>query len=456
MLADGTEATMTTGRERRHRHVLWVCSLAVVFFGVRAWYWSLTEEEPFSDMLDYLTIGHRVADSWTFDQSPFWQSYKPPTLPILIAGVVTLFGKSLVAWRIFAAVFVFVGATCAAVMITRATKRSWHGYALLLIVAISRPSIFWSYKVATESIAEGFGYFCIAATLWVFRRPSAIKLAVLGALFAAAMLNRPQTAIVLPLIAGGVFLMRPRGSKLTFARRWLRSAGLSAAFCLGALLLWSPWLVRSYKLYGHVLPLTSQGPYSFLWLLDDVTAEIDGVRVTKSRIALQEEAPQHFANDYEAQAHASRFVKSWLAENGDRYPRLILSRLWSTLSDRRIYLTRVSREDLLPHPVNDLLLDKSVLSMLVGVLGLIVLALRSRSAWVIGVVTMGPWVFGHFFLDYPRIIEPGIPMVLFGVAVILGVLAKFAWRRWGLPYARQELERIDESALPPEAEFPQQ
>ena len=93
-------AWLLTAR-RSHVTILYAAGI-VTFCVARLYYWHITYEVPFSDMIDYVCLGQRVASSFNFRWDSFWLAYKPPTFPLLLAINFRLFGaENLAAWRFF-------------------------------------------------------------------------------------------------------------------------------------------------------------------------------------------------------------------------------------------------------------------------------------------------------------------------------------------------------------------
>lgn len=410
-------------RDRRLALAVSVVLGGLLFWGLRLAYWRSTSEVPFSDMADYLRIARGVLHHWNFEHDAFWRSYKPPALPIAGAIVFGLFGEdNLTAWRLALALLTFISLLWAAAETAETAQEPLLGVALLWVVALSKSSIFWSYKFATEGLAEALLYLSAAAALRALRRPRPGAFFFMGIVCCAALLNRPQCAVVLPLFAGGFLAARfPRHGRHG-GPGWLKeSFSLCLWFALGAGLLWTPWLARSYHLYGHVVPLTTQGPYTFLWELGPVSLRsAAGLEVKTDVWKLQEEAPRAFKNDYEASLYARKFVRQWLKDYWRWYPKIIGMRLQIMLFDREeIELSTVPRRALFPGPLNAILLDNAPLWGLLGIAGLLVLVRVNRIFWSLNVLVLAPWAAACMAVAYPRMLEPMLPLILFGNAVWL-------------------------------------
>ena len=62
-----------------------------------------------------------------------------------------------------------------------------------------------------------------------------------------------------------------------------------------------------------------------------------------------------------------------------------------------------------------LTIDKSFWLVVSGIVGLLLLpAMISPSLAVLAIVSVGPWFFGLLFLGNARILDPSLPLLLFG------------------------------------------
>lgn len=392
------------------------CLIASIsYWALRFAYWRSTNEEPFSDMADYLAIAERFRCCWSLSMSDFWVSYMKPTLPAL-GGLLfsATKGIDLDAWRLSLAFLTFTSLLWLAWEIRIATRSHVYPIGLLFSVSLSKSSIFWSYKFATEGLGEALAYVVCATLLFVFRsKDSGLRSALLGFTATLALYNRPNLAPVMPILAVASSF-RASLPRRTFSLRFRNLVG----FSLGCSALIIPWVLRSYALYGAILLSPTQGPYSFLWELGAVpTKSPTGASSTRTAQQLQEEAPQLFRNDYEAATYAKSIVGSWISDNWkDLYPRLIRNRFFSTIENREIALSRVPRTKLFSESFDWILLDKSPLLFLLGAFGLLCLALKYGGAlYIIPCTALLPWVFGIFFMGDPRMLEPSLPLILFGV-----------------------------------------
>jgi hypothetical protein len=293
-------------------------------------------------------------------------------------------------------------------------------------VAITRSSIFWSYKAATESVSEGFAYCLLASALAFARRQSLPAALATGVIAVASSLTRANAAPMIPIM--GLFVVGYTWRHGGLSRRML---WIALAYALGVAVTWAPWLVHSYRLYGHPVAFTTQGPYTFLWELGKVKVTLaDGTPALHDKNDMQAEAAQRFKTDYDASKYGDEVVRGWLRENWRSYLRLIRPRLLRQISDRGEYLTKLPRDNLFGiHP--EPLLDKSRSAVFMGLGGLVLFVL-AYGAWAapLAILPLVLLSFGALFLGYPRMFDPYLPLSLYGIFLLpfalwrLGVLLR--------------------------------
>ncbi len=417
-----------------------LCAGVLAFWWVRGAYWSVTEELPFSDMADFERIARHLLEGGGFGHTEFFQSFKPPVQPLLGAAVFGVFGlENYLAWRLCQALLIFGGLIWFLVELNRVTGKPWISVVLLWSVALSKASVFWSFKFATEGVAEAFLYMSVAVLLRAFRTRARVDFLLLGVLAALGALHRPN--FVGCTVACGLAILclrryRIGGLKIRAGRRarWVSAA----VFALGGVLAFGPWALRGYQLYGTPLLTNTSGGYTWIFDLGPVTlTEDDGTVVTKSHNELLREAPTHFPNDYEAQRYAFRFFAEWFREDPQRYFDVLLIRARMTLNEHTVYLTKVSRTDLIAEPWNAMLIDKSPLLLLGGLLGLALLCLRESAVLsVLPAAIVSSWFLAILVANTSRYLDPVLPLLLGGNAVLAGYLLqatiRFNARRRGI------------------------
>lgn len=400
----------------------------LLFWAVRIYYWSIIHEDPFSDMANLDSMAQGVVSSWNFQWNSFWQSYTTPTLPIFRAIQISLTDNSMLAWRIFQAILLFIGTIWVCYEIIKITDRPWLALVFMFVIAISKPSIFWGYKLAREGLQEALSLFLIANFIYLMRTLSNRSAFILGITLAVYFLNRANTILIVPVVIGAIILIvlsKKKAERLSNepSRLAIRIVSL---IVVGITIVWSPWIIRSYNIYGHIVPLSTQGPYSFLWELGDIKVTLPtGEVITTDVNTLQSEAPERFPSDYDAHLYASNIVRLWFQDNWADYPKLVIKKITNSVLDRTIYLTKVSREQMFPNYINKLLLDKTAVNVILGIAGLFAITYKySRYLWILPITALVPWLSATLVVGYPRMFEPSISLILFGNVFWVALLFK--------------------------------
>jgi hypothetical protein len=384
-------------------------SALVLFVVLRLIYWSHVSEEPFSDMADYIHWGRSWAAGDWMMEGQFWGgAYKPPGVPLLYAGVFALTGGQDVDHLRWVQLVISVfGLAFLAWQLVRASGTVLAGLLLILAVAFTKSSVFWSFKVGTEALSEALLYLSLGAALWVYRdSANPFKYLVLALITVFTTFVRPNS---LPLV--GVLVLFPLfklfGADKKQALRCL------TAYVVAVACVWTPWIARNYAYCGQFVPLSTQGPYTFLWELGNVNLPgPSGQRMVVHVNQLQAEAPRQFANDCQASQYAMGLVKLWIKENIASYPDFIKRRLLRYTTDRQIDLTRISRTQL--HPALDpVLVDKSQVQIAIAIVAALALSLFFTWARIILVALATTLVFSALFLGDARMFEPFIPLFIF-------------------------------------------
>jgi len=402
---------------------LWLGLLT--FWALRLVYWSSVSEPPFSDMADFERIAYGVLDHFDFSFTPFWQSYKPPTLPALGAITFGLFGRgNYFAWQMVQATLTTVGVVWLSSEIWRSTRSHWLAVGLVWVVALSKPSIFWSLKFATEGVAEGLLYMIVACWIRCMRVGTVPDFLGLGFLATVAVLNRPNYVLLIPCVLLTTILGLRVASSPERRPPFKKRALMIACFLGAVAVTWSPWIIRGYRLYGHLLLTNTSGGHSFMFDLGAVTRTFeDGHTETKTNWDLLNEAPTRFANDFESHRNAGEFFNAWYREDPARYYELVWARILNSVTDRTIPLSRVSRTDLFSSGVNNFLIDKTPFLLILGAIGLIALAMHYGAGYLIlPFACIAPWLFALFVLYTPRYLDPLIPLFSFGLVAGIEVL----------------------------------
>ena len=401
-----------------------LCTVAL-FWLTRLTYWASTSERLFSDMLDFDLIARRVLHNFCYDFNPFFKSYTTPTIPSLRAAQIMLFGDTINAWQWFQTMLLFIGLVWLAWEVCRASGSRWLALILVLVVALSRPSIFWSLKLAREGLGEGFAYLAMAAGMAVLRTWSRPVGFLAGFIFCSAMHIRGTFILALPFVL--LILLWPATVRIRPAPNFRRRAAICIAFCAGLAVIWLPWAARSYRLYRHPVLLTTMAPYVFFWDLGVSKVTLpDGSTIEVSAQGLQKEAPTRFENDYQASQYAAQLMKAYLRQNAAEVPQLFARRILNTIYDPDVHLTTVSRSDIFPEARwDENLVDKTPGAILFGVVGLFAAAFAlSGRLMLLPILSVIPWLNAAIMIGYARMLESFIPVIIFGNLLLAAVVWK--------------------------------
>ena len=454
-----------------------VCLYALAFWGLRWRYWSITTEAPFSDIQDYLNVGHQIAEHFFFGYTDQYYSYWTPVTPSFIAIALRLGGKNYEwAFRILMQSITFIGSLALAYELAKLTGRRWLGFALLFSVALCRASIFWSLKLSTEPVAEALLLSSLALVLRTICSGSGVSAALAGILSLLLALNRPQFFPSIFLVAGFLILgglrlsWRPTESSLMVAltpRRWgmkvpswfgpdalgnRRRLLPATCFVLALMIAWSPWVIRNYLHYGAFVPVSTSGFETFIWEYGGAPIRpgryqelvlSDGKILRHFGLPGIQESLSQLPNDLERWKAVRTISVAWLRANWMDLPGLMVWRLKHYVTHNGANgLTKASREQLFPSKpsnltnptgeitlLNALLLDKTPWIVVFALGGAGVLAARF---WIPGgiVVSMWliPWIVLSMLIGYERTVEPLISftiwLAMYFVAELIMLLTK--------------------------------
>lgn len=453
---------------------------ATLFWSLRIDYWLNTAEAPFSDMLDYITIGQNIAHHFFFGSNAQYYSYLTPVTPSLIAIAIAIGGAHFqMVFRLIVQTISFFGSLVLAYELFALTGARWLGALWLLIIALSKPSIFWSYKVSTETVSEALFICAIALSLRAYRTRSMMIAAISGLACLLLALNRPQffpSAICIGacFVAAG-FQWRSKGpadhkdeadngsSKSRTRRglpRWVAALRIAdrrrlvqaVCFAVGAAVIWTPWIVRNYRHYGALIPTATSSADSVFWEYGGRpirAGAYDTLRLSDGRVMRDfnlEDFKRELSatpNDYVRSRVMLAWGEAWMKANLWDLPRLFSWRLKQILfANGADGLTKVSRDRLFgtsppgfndPYPpvswIDLVLLDKSPLAVIFGAFGALLLAVRRGVAGlIVAGLWLPPWISVALVLGYERAVESMISFTLWlaalFVAMIVGALYK--------------------------------
>jgi 4-amino-4-deoxy-L-arabinose transferase-like glycosyltransferase len=225
----------------------WLATIGVVAFVVRAGYaltlgafTGVTDPRYYHLQANLLADGHGFADPyvWMFGRGEILPAAThPPLFPLLLSGSSVLGGTSVTAHRLVACA---IGA--AAVVAIGLLGREIGGRGIGLgaaAIAALYPNL-WLLDSALFS--EGLGVLLVTLALLtayrVRRSPTLLGAGLLGGAIGLATLTRPETILLVPLLAAPLFL-------LLQALPWSRRFALLAVTALVCAVLLAPWIVRN-------------------------------------------------------------------------------------------------------------------------------------------------------------------------------------------------------------------
>lgn len=417
----------------------------VLFWGLRGAYWTSTYEAPFSDIADYVWVGTNIASQFLFGASEQLYAYYAPVTPTFIAIARWLGGGHFEAtFRLLVQAITFCSALLLAYELAMLTGRAWLGWALPFIVALSRPSIFWSLKLSTEPVSEALLLATVGLTLRALRTRRAATFLVAGAAAIAVVLNRPQFLPSVVVLGAALLALRPRRNAVLFA--------------LGVGIVWSPWIVRNALHYGALVPLSTSGSEILLWeqgvspvkvgrydalQVGDLTLRVEG-GFSEVRRALDTQP-----TEVDRMRLVRRIWLAWAVANKWDLHRLYVARLKRLVFENGASgLTQVPRSPLFAAPplvlqagspsaprwLEAILLDKSPITCLLALGGTVVLLVRHRvTAAAIASFAVLPWFVLATLTSYERTVESMISLTLwlalYGASAIVIMIAP--WRPRG-------------------------
>jgi 4-amino-4-deoxy-L-arabinose transferase-like glycosyltransferase len=189
------------------------------------------------------------------------RSFRPPLLPILLAGVYGVFGHHILAARV--AVAILGAVTCVVVYhIGRRTFSQRAGILAGLASAVYPKFVYYAGLVTTETLCT----LLLAMAVWLlvaawqgeswWRWPAAGAVLALAALSRSSLLLLPGVAVLWTVIVSG-------------GRQRALKAALLLVVAFAAVM--SPWWVRNWAVHGRFVPATTEGGYTF-WVTNNPRA----------------------------------------------------------------------------------------------------------------------------------------------------------------------------------------
>ena len=439
---------------------------SALFWYLRFAYWSVTYEPAFSDIAGYVATGENIVRHFFFGLNDAHQVYYTPVTPGLIAIAKLIApGRFEQAFRVLIQVITFAAALGVVREIALLTGRKWLAASFLFIVAICRPSIFWSLKLSTEPVCEALLYATAATALATLRTGSWRWAGLCGGLALCLGLNRPgflpgTMFIPLAFLIQGFVSGRRQGDERTGQDAPARSFGalarnprtllMAGVFALCFFGMWSLWIGRNLVNYGVFMPTAASGAQSSIWEYGGTPVKIgrydsltlrDGSEFSNFGKVMEEAG--RFSHDYESAQRLFMIARAWHAANWMDLPRVFLWRLKHIVANRGANgLTRVSREAifLAPTPgfnnpytpvawLDLVLLDKTPFICFVALFGLgLFIWTFPLPGLVFAGLALAPWLTSAAVIGYERTVEALIATTIwfafFGLAQVALLLTE--------------------------------
>jgi 4-amino-4-deoxy-L-arabinose transferase-like glycosyltransferase len=247
-------------------------------------------------------------------------AYRPPATSIVWAAVYALLGHRYAAVRVLHCI---VGALT--VLLVYRVGNACFGWSIGVIAAslyaIWPTSLFFSAQLGSEALGTLWLMAYIAASLAFAERPSWPHAISAGLMLGAAILTRPNAALMVPLaVLWAACQFRRHPARLVRA----------LAIPLVGLLALVPWATRNYVVFGVFIPLSTGGGDVFLGANNAVVGtnpSYYGYWIWPAEIPEYRDALRAPNNEVERDRVAMRLALEWLKGNPDKWWYLTHSRV---------------------------------------------------------------------------------------------------------------------------------
>ncbi|AMV32932.1 hypothetical protein VN12_12460 [Pirellula sp. SH-Sr6A] len=351
--------------------------------------WFSQPPKPIGDGIDYEAIGYSVSkgDGWsTHFSDPIWKSSylqadsfqygflvakpgpivpdtnRPPLLPTWIAAVYQILPRGPVAFavvRISLALALAAGCSLFACWGFQLVSNSpseplrqltpWLAPGLVAI-AYSERNL---RNYLTDFLTEPFAFLLTAAFLLILwdacRRPSLVRIAIVGASFSFLIYCRSSFLLWLPFLAITIpFFLA--WSAPSFPRRWSHAIRYTAFFLVIVFVVQSPWWIRNSLVLGRFQPLGTKGSTTLLGGYCDESVASRGewqfaperrLRALIPPPVESNHASDWIANELAIAAQAAEEVRGWTTENMSILPGLMVQRVvteWNPYTGKALLL----------------------------------------------------------------------------------------------------------------------
>ena len=218
---------------------------------------------PLFDAADYHRHALSIAGGDGYPPSAFADgptAFRPPAYPYLLAAVYELTDYSYTAARLVGALL----GTLVVLLVYVLGRRLLGALAGLVAAAVAAvyPSlVLWNAALLTEPLFLVFELAAVLAALVARDRASLRWAAAAGALAGLAALARSNGILLVPVLAVGVWWVRPRLS--------MRALAGPAALVAGAALALAPWAIRNAVELDAFVPVSTQGGFGLAGTYND-------------------------------------------------------------------------------------------------------------------------------------------------------------------------------------------
>ncbi len=350
-----------------HRHGAWIITLTAMVLNLvhLGTHHDLSSPPEIGDGVDYDSIGLNLARGrgfGIFPGDPEWRApyeaalaegrddyaalmqddsgfqrttYRPPLLPILLAGIYSTVGRHFIVWRILGCLIAALAAGLTfrlAVKLGGATA-GWIAGLLFLIDPYQRHL---AGLYLTESMAVLLLVLFTLVLMQVVERPTLGRFAALGVLLSLALLTRGIFIFLLPLavlVAVGAAWV---------SRREKGVQGL-ALFVLAAGVLVAPWWIRNCVALDAFMPFGAQGWINMPAAYNDLAIKNGGnwdgnIRDEIFRESGLDTSPGTTRLEAERiRADAGReLTMRWIRNNPEKLPRLFITKVMTLWGSSRL------------------------------------------------------------------------------------------------------------------------
>ncbi len=269
-------------------------------------------------------------------------AFRPPMLPLLIAGNHLLFGRQFATLRIGNALFI-AGAVCLAAALAMRLIGPLGGVLVPILAMADRRTLAYSGAILTECLA----LFVVILLVWLLARlldrPSAINAVLAGTALGFAVLTRSIFIVWYPLLTVAVFLLVRHAQTPRDTRRALAQMALFLAIAVAVP---TPWWVRNCVVLEAFMPLGTQGGIGLpggysdaawrsgrgSWVSPSRWNPYDQLDRTEAYGAL----PGHI-RERERARFGARYAFEWIGQNPEKLPVLAWRRLRDHFRPRNVY-----------------------------------------------------------------------------------------------------------------------